>query len=259
MDDGLPDNEIIKLFKDSQKRIWIVSFKHALCYYQDGRIHTMQDDSVLKKIQIDAEIASIVEDENRNILISERNRITIVKKNGTLTKISLFENRPYLVVEGGAGFPQRPVFCIRPFIPGDSLVFCEIINDRIVRSLNLKDTGYTGANSVIVSPNLYGWTTPRSFKFFNNNLKKYYSINKEDGIMKTQRLNDSIVAINSSRITKTYNLRQQKEEYMFFSNKNMNGMMQDREGNIWFSSFGQGVYRLASTEFKNLYLFDIRV
>src|SRR6267142_4200486 len=33
MSDGLPDNEIIKIFVDSHNRVWIVPFKNSLCYY----------------------------------------------------------------------------------------------------------------------------------------------------------------------------------------------------------------------------------
>src|SRR4030095_16383149 len=31
--DGLPDNEILKLFVDSKGRLWIMPFKRSICYY----------------------------------------------------------------------------------------------------------------------------------------------------------------------------------------------------------------------------------
>src|SRR5215813_3708700 len=37
--DGLPDNEILKLFLDSKDRLWIMPFKQAICYYYKGKIY----------------------------------------------------------------------------------------------------------------------------------------------------------------------------------------------------------------------------
>src|SRR5258707_5478328 len=31
--DGLPDNEILKLFVDSRNRVWIIPFRNAVCYF----------------------------------------------------------------------------------------------------------------------------------------------------------------------------------------------------------------------------------
>ena len=37
--DGLPDNEVLKLYVDSKNRMWIISFSHAICFYNNGKIH----------------------------------------------------------------------------------------------------------------------------------------------------------------------------------------------------------------------------
>src|SRR4030095_1787186 len=37
--DGLPDNEILKLFLDSKGRVWIMPFRPSLCYYYKGKIY----------------------------------------------------------------------------------------------------------------------------------------------------------------------------------------------------------------------------
>ena len=39
VNDGLPDNEVIRIYADSLGRVWIASFKNEICYYEDGRIH----------------------------------------------------------------------------------------------------------------------------------------------------------------------------------------------------------------------------
>lgn len=40
--DGLPDNTIIRVYADSKGRVWLVPFKHAICYYYKGRIYNQQ-------------------------------------------------------------------------------------------------------------------------------------------------------------------------------------------------------------------------
>src|SRR6202042_3795643 len=60
--DGLPDDEIIKLFVDSKNRVWIVPFKNSICYYWKGKIHNQENDSVLEQIDISSELISVNED-----------------------------------------------------------------------------------------------------------------------------------------------------------------------------------------------------
>ncbi len=45
--DGLPNNEILKLFVDSKNRVWMSCLKPVVCYYYNGIIHTINDDSHL--------------------------------------------------------------------------------------------------------------------------------------------------------------------------------------------------------------------
>ncbi|HEV8505703.1 MAG TPA: two-component regulator propeller domain-containing protein, partial [Chitinophagaceae bacterium] len=43
--DGLPDNEILKLFVDSKGRVWIMPFRPSVCYYYKGKIYNKDNDS----------------------------------------------------------------------------------------------------------------------------------------------------------------------------------------------------------------------
>src|SRR4051812_24689814 len=45
--EGLPDNEILKLFADSKGRIWMLPFKNPICYYYKGPIFNAGNDSLL--------------------------------------------------------------------------------------------------------------------------------------------------------------------------------------------------------------------
>jgi ligand-binding sensor domain-containing protein len=52
LEQGLPDNEILKIFCDSKNRIWLSTFRSAICYIYKGKVHNQDNDSVLKKIHL---------------------------------------------------------------------------------------------------------------------------------------------------------------------------------------------------------------
>jgi hypothetical protein len=43
VNDGLPDNEVLRIYPDSMGRVWIASFKNELAYYENGKIHNKRD------------------------------------------------------------------------------------------------------------------------------------------------------------------------------------------------------------------------
>jgi ligand-binding sensor domain-containing protein len=45
--DGLSGNTVLRLFEDSQKRIWIATYNLKLCYYENGRFHPYRYNHVL--------------------------------------------------------------------------------------------------------------------------------------------------------------------------------------------------------------------
>src|SRR6476620_1266673 len=69
--DGLPDNEILKLFLDSKGRLWIMPFKSSICYYYKGKIYNKTNDSMLARINLFAYAHHMAEDKSGNIFIAE--------------------------------------------------------------------------------------------------------------------------------------------------------------------------------------------
>ena len=65
--DGLPDNEVLKLFVDSKGRLWIMPFRPSICYYYKGKIFNKTNDSTLAKINLFAYAHHMAEDKAGNI------------------------------------------------------------------------------------------------------------------------------------------------------------------------------------------------
>lgn len=51
-DEGLPNGEVLSLYEDSRKRIWIMCNSDELCYYEQGKIHTRKNNPRLGKLGI---------------------------------------------------------------------------------------------------------------------------------------------------------------------------------------------------------------
>src|SRR5436190_4057119 len=82
--DGLPDNEILRLFVDSKGRLWIMPFKPSLCYYFKGKIYNKTNDSLLSKITVGAHAHNMVEDKSGNLFVGEMENGHIIFKDGTI-------------------------------------------------------------------------------------------------------------------------------------------------------------------------------
>src|SRR5436190_6176036 len=82
--DGLPDNEILKLFLDSKGRLCIMPFKPSICYYYKGKIYNKFNDSLLSKITVGAHAHNMVEDKSGNLFVGEMENGHIIFKDGTI-------------------------------------------------------------------------------------------------------------------------------------------------------------------------------
>lgn len=100
--EGLPSNEVLNLYPDSKKRLWIGVFRNTVCYLENGKIYTEKNDSLPAKIKLNAHINQFGEDDSGNLFIRSNNQLfRIDQKNqvgaqqpepGKLSLISLIEH-----------------------------------------------------------------------------------------------------------------------------------------------------------------------
>lgn len=64
---GLVDSEVLRIYQDSKGRIWFLTLKGLLCYYLDGKIHNPYNDPDLPKGLADRGLLSFREDAKGNI------------------------------------------------------------------------------------------------------------------------------------------------------------------------------------------------
>ncbi|WP_118974574.1 histidine kinase [Taibaiella koreensis] len=78
--DGLPDNEVLKLFQDSYGRIWFFCFNGRIAYYQNGRFRNDANDSILAGIQLKNIPVSFYEGKNNLLHILVQNGSYVLLK-----------------------------------------------------------------------------------------------------------------------------------------------------------------------------------
>lgn len=79
--DGMADDEVLKLFVDSKKRVWMIPFKQTVFYYNNGEIHTQENDSQLSQLHITSEILNIKEGDRSEIIIQELSCLHLITNN----------------------------------------------------------------------------------------------------------------------------------------------------------------------------------
>ena len=72
---GLPDNEIFRIYEDSQHRIWFIPLNGKLSYYQNGKLNTPENNKMLAKIPFTKIVIGEYEDEKGNMYFASKNEI----------------------------------------------------------------------------------------------------------------------------------------------------------------------------------------
>lgn len=247
--DGLPDNEIIRLFTDSKKRVWIVPFRISLAYYQNGRIHNQQNDSLLKKINLTSEVVSIVENNAGDVLIQEVYGWHLIQASGKLIEKTYNKDTIWFLK---TGLNKKNGFRFGIIIKDKGFCFADL--DQYERYMKLKNDS-AGANyhgTIYISPKV------ETFRATKDSLRLIYAKDSSrqnillpKGFMSFTEINDSIIAFNSLSGVFLFNVNQRRITTSFFQNQTVNAIAEDMEDNFWFSIFGKGVYRLGSTNIVN--------
>jgi ligand-binding sensor domain-containing protein/two-component sensor histidine kinase len=240
--DGLPINFTIRMFEDSRGRIWLMHFKNSICYYYKGKIHNQQNDSALKKIQLEDFVRSIAENKRKEILLTDSKKIYHIDEKD---EVKLIDQK----IMGSALVTQLSVREWGDFfIAFDKRVFST--DTKTFRYLQNIPNGKS-MQHLVVHDKVTCWMDLNTLYVKSSYYKKSYK--ELIGSVNTMQLqNDSILCLNTAAGTIFYNLLQQKIEKNFLPNGNVSYCIKDKEGGYWFSTLNDGVFRLGSLSFKTI-------
>jgi ligand-binding sensor domain-containing protein len=248
-DDGLPDNEIIQLFADSKGRIWISPFKKRVCYYYKGKIYNHDNDPALAQLKLGDNIIRFAEDANGNILMHEFARLHLVKSTGQAFTIEKIGAEPLYNITGIARSASGKFW-----VSLKNRVF-EFDNNRFTPwgTLNFK-TIFFRNTAFSASGILAGKDDVRFMEYesFETNTTHTFTLStKPHNMMLIKDKRFALCTLNGAFI---YDADHPDSIEHFLRGIPVNVVMQDHEGNLWFGSPGQGVYRLNSIFVFNLSL-----
>jgi len=248
-DDGLPDTEILQIFADSHGRIWMAPFQKSICYYYKGKIYNQGNDTSLKKINLYGIIEGFVEDKEGSILILQRTAICILTGKNEIKEYTTINNQPIKHclaacrnISGG-------------FLVEESGIIYELV-----------DGIFKAKNSVKISPyhsDLYIAMTPALLVcregMFNSTIKLLSTGERFDLVFHVTHssysiLDDSLVYANESSGSTEFNIHDIGNPRIFLPGITVTRVFRDSEGNRWFTTSGQGIFRLNSDNFRNITL-----
>jgi sensor histidine kinase YesM len=256
--DGLPDNEIIKLFVDSKNRVWIIPFKNSLCYYWKGKIHNQENDSLLKKINISAEVVSVIEDSSRNILILEAHSAYIINSSDQSHALKCPDHKIFDFLKGGIDkFGKFKLAMVDETANPNVFKYADIHDFNIIAGPSLEPEITTGNNysSVMISAKVDILIKSHTFSIESTNNNWLLKINAPIGFIALSNIDDSLITFNTYNGAYLINLNQKKITDTFMPHQAINCITKDTEEDLWISVPGKGVYELLSGRFMN-YLYE---
>ncbi len=246
--DGLPDNEIIKLFVDSRNRVWIIPFKNKVCYYHNGKIHNQDNDPVLRQLAIHSEIITVVEDTTGNVLVADAGCIHIIAPNGTITDIKEFNGKTFVLLQAGLNKKMQGKFL---FIVDHYVIWADLVKGRLCLAGYLNPFHPNNNASTYISPQLEIHEDKDSLTFLDTRDSSQSRIALPNEFINISRINADQITINSFSATVLLDITRHTIIDSFLQGQPVNGVLEDTEGNLWFSTLDAGVYRLGSRDVQH--------
>ncbi|MFT3907918.1 MAG: histidine kinase [Ferruginibacter sp.] len=258
--EGLPDNEVLKLFVDSKGRVWMLPFKNSICYYYNGKIHNAKNDSIVKQIKVSGYIEHILEDKAGNIFFSESiNVIVLTKDNKIFSNGSVFTLTNVVI---GIGTDDQKNVILRTGKNFFKIKLNAASLDFEEEELGIRFWGYKSAffylrsNLIIYLNNYVNMLDKSSLVLYK------YLENKQDTIKVPADynlisfLNDSILFFNTKKGSLKYNINNKSYLTTYLPDENVTYTFEDNDQNLWFTTSDRGLFRLYTETERNVFFTD---
>jgi ligand-binding sensor domain-containing protein len=250
--DGLPDLEILQIYADSKGRIWMAPFRKSVCYYYQGKIHNQQNDPLLSRIHIKGNIESFTEDAEGNILLKQRDILHLLAPNGALTEIDSLDHEPVnrclLISPSASGhFLAQTKEKTIEFSGTKRLHVSSLPFSAHITGINFTDKAMN-AHGVILKDSVLGY---KIWSFSKNKLVHLPQDRYHYKLIAVSLLADSFAYINESSGSFEYNINTGQSRRLL-PGIPVSRVFRDHAGDLWFTTMGEGIFRLNSSEWKTI-------
>jgi hypothetical protein len=238
--DGLPDNEVLKVFADSRGRVWIATFNKALCYYANGKIHNSNNDTIIRKLRLSNTIQQIEENGAGSIIFCDSHTIIELTKNNEAVYVSdlpVFNTWQNDFIQVTASRDQDGFYLSRS-------TFLYRYTDGVIKALFETNPTIFKPNETTFRQTWEGYVT--KIKMPPGTLFGKYII--ETG----KKTFATLMCFFTTDGCWTVDTARGQLADHFLPGIQVTDMITDVEHNTWFSTFGNGVYKMPSKTVKTL-------
>jgi ligand-binding sensor domain-containing protein len=238
--EGLVDNEVYRIYGDRKGRIWFSSYNSELCYYYRGHIYNSSSDSTLRGTKVQDIAMGFCEDSLENTWIASRQlyRLRPGRKPEVTGRYMPFLDmrieRDSVLTVGSSGILMRyKEGTIRMLKPPEIRKEAEVYRGALF---------YKGDLLLYRRNQIHccGYSHTRAW------LKKTYTFEHDIVNLNTDRNNRLWVSTMNGGAWYFSDFPSQELRGPFLKGEFISGVLEDREGNLWFSTVGNGVYLLTS-------------
>jgi hypothetical protein len=237
-EDGLTDNEVIFIANDSKGRVWMMPFNKTVCYYNEGKIYSAKNDSLLKRIHFSSFGIMAGENSKGEIYFITHDEIFLYKNSGDFKSIANFKKLGTKYSLKASDFVSANLTGRYPY---NSMV---LYNQHSV-FINKKDS-FIYLKNIKSNASQYG-----NFHKIDEDLEISYPK------LKTLRHFNSISHISNTNTlyntsTGAWSVDDKGNVGLvpFLAGKKISSSLRDAEGSLWFSTIGEGVFKLTSETMK---------
>lgn len=248
--DGLPDIEVLQIFADSKGRVWMAPFRKSVCFYYKGSIHNEQNDPLLARIHVKGFIDGFAEDGHGNILLQEEHALHLLGNDGSLKQ---FDSVDHVSIRHWAGVSRSASGNF--LVEADQQIY-ELAGTRFTR---LADISFETIKPTFIAMCAGGavWREKDGrydiLSFSNKQIIHRDSDKLREKCISFSILDDSLVFSNELSGSLEYNINTgQTRRYL--EGIPVSRTFRDLTGNLWFTTMGDGIYRLNSNSIKTVRL-----
>ncbi|HEY8896409.1 MAG TPA: hypothetical protein VIM79_16395, partial [Niastella sp.] len=220
------------------------------CYYWKGKLFNADNDPVLHALSFQSEISSVREDKFGNIFITDSKTINIITPRQEIKTIKTLDGYPLELALGG-GVNKDSLFVVFTDVNTPARLSNLYVFDGsrflLVEKRSLLNNS---CNTGILSPAVVAFRQNDRLLFFLNN-GHHFSVALPRSFINLSRIDDSLIAINTSGGAIIYNLYRQQAIGHFLKNQSVNDVIRDSEGDFWFMCAGNGLFKVRSLAFHH--------
>jgi ligand-binding sensor domain-containing protein/two-component sensor histidine kinase len=246
--DGLTDNDVMKLVPDSKGRLWFFTLNGMPSFYWNNIIYSARNDSTLRFDSHGHYMQYAFEDSSGNVIwfLNTGNREIVYNgvekridyKRGQTDIFHFLRKSVYRPLQSSfhltslrdEGNKDQKIFPVSPYSMDDETFVARIRHNPIVITKNT----------------LYSYTLEDAICFFNG---RDWGITEEITSVCIENDNLWIGTQRALFFIRDF-FRGAKSMTKLLNNHYITSLLKDRDGNIWITTFGDGVYNIP---FKNFY------